>query len=204
MVDAMPSRYANPDILLLYPREKLSNPPGAAVPDGYRLRVLREGEEDARAWIRIHCRAVPSWSAEKMRGHFDPYLRLALPGGVFMIEHVDSGEAVATAGTIHHTRDGQIPFGGQLAWVATDPAHQHRGLATAASAAATRCLIERGYRNIVVCTGDDLIAAISIYLRLGYLPFLYEEGMAERWRDIARQIERLEFTPEQWLKEIPA
>jgi hypothetical protein len=109
-------RYRNPNILLVWPRGLLAEPPEVHVPSGYALRVFRNGDEDA--WIRIHRRAVPVWSESDLQGWLDRYLSLALPGGILFASQAKSGDTVATAGCIHHTRDGMFPFGGQLAWVA--------------------------------------------------------------------------------------
>ena len=183
----MPNLHANPDILLALPRELLSDPPQRPVPPGYSIRDYRPGDEEA--WIRMHRRAVPSFDETRLRRWWDRYLSLALPRGILFAVTDGPGAAVATAGCIHQTRNGTIPFGGQLAWVATDPDHQGRGLATALAAAATRRLIEMGYESIVVCTGDDLLPAIKVYLRLGYRPLLYEDDMPQRWRQIMEQID---------------
>jgi mycothiol synthase len=183
-----PNVYDNPDILLTWPRERLSRPPEVALPDEYALRTYRG--DDADAWVRIHRAAVPSFPESDLRTWLQRYLTLALPRGIFVATVEGSDEPVATAGCIHGTREGTIPFGGQLAWVATAPTHQRRGLARALSALATRRLIEIGYESIFVCTGDDLTPAISVYLELGYEPYLYEPGMDARWYDIMVELGR--------------
>ena len=90
-----------------------------------------------------------------------------------------------------------FPRGGQLAWVATAPAHRGRGLATWLSTLATARLERDGYRRIFLCTGDDLTAAIRVYLRLGYVPCLYASDQRERWERICTAI-GTPFTPDRW------
>ena len=90
-----------------------------------------------------------------------------------------------------------FPFGGELGWVASVPAHQRCGLGRALSLAATNRLIQAGYRSIRVGTQDHRLAAIKLYLTLGYVPFLYAGEMVERWHGICEALQ-WPFTPENW------
>ena len=65
--------------------------------------------------------------------------------------------------------EGLHPFQGNLGWLAGDPAHAGRGLGAAVSAAATTRLIAAGHRDIRLGTEDFRLAAIRIYLKLGYV-----------------------------------
>ena len=67
----------------------------------------------------------------------------------------------------------------------------------AVSAAATTRLIEEGYRHIHLYTEDWRLAALKVYLKLGYIPLLYAPDMLERWRIICTQVQ-WPFTPERW------
>ena len=113
-----------------------------------------------------------------------------------MAIHDASGGIVATAMGLHdHTPD--HPFGGELGWLASDPAHRGRGLGLAVSAAVTQRLIEAGYRNIHLYTEHWRLAALKTYLKLGYVPFLYLPEMPERWRVICEKV-GWPFKPEEW------
>jgi mycothiol synthase len=96
-----------------------------------------------------------------------------------------------------HNYTGRYPFWGDLGWVAADPAHVGQGLGIAVVAAATTRLIEAGYRQIQLHTEDWRLAALKIYLKLGYVPSLYTETMPERWRAVCAQL-GLPFTPDEW------
>src|SRR5262249_51131250 len=76
-----------------------------------------------------------------------------------------------------------------LGWVATIPPHRSKGLGSAVSAAATRRLIDAGYESIRVGTQDHRLGAIKLYLKLGYVPFLYRPDMTERWRRISKNLD---------------
>lgn len=88
-----------------------------------------------------------------------------------------------------HDHTEQHPFGGELGWLAADPAHAGRGLGMAVSAAVTGRLISAGYRNIHLYTEEWRLAAIKTYLKLGYIPFLFAPEMAGRWRKVCAQLQ---------------
>ena len=181
-------------LFLLWPLARLTDPPEVRVPEGYALRTHQRGDE--AAWRTIQNPVEPVPPQLDLDQLLKRYLSLVLPNGLFFAIHLASGEAVATAGALHSTRDGMFPFGGELGWVATLPAHQSKGLGTAVSAAATRRLIGAGYESIRVGTQDQNLPAIKVYLRLGYVPYLYASDMAERWRQICAEL-NWPFTPEE-------
>jgi mycothiol synthase len=185
-----------PTLFLLWPPSRLATPPDVRLPPGYALRTYQRGDE--HAWRTIQDLAEPILPSADRDGLLKRYLSILLPNGLFFAIHSASGEAVATAGAVHNTRDGMFPFGGELGWVATVPAHQSRGLARAVSTAATRRLIGAGYESIRVGTQDHRLPAIKVYLRLGYVPYLYTEDMAERWGRICADL-GWPFTPGEWV-----
>ena len=111
-----------------------------------------------------------------------------------MAIHRESDEIAATAMAL---RSETYPSGGELGWLACDPAHTGKGLGMAVSAAVTACLIEAGCRPIHLYTEDWRLPALKTYLKLGYVPFINEPQMLERWRAICAQL-RWPFTPGSW------
>ena len=87
-----------------------------------------------------------------------------------MAVHEESSEIVATAMALHSE---VYPSGGELGWLACDPAHAGKGLGMVVSAAVTARFIDAGCRNIHLYTEDYRLPALKTYLRLGYIPFLY-------------------------------
>ncbi len=113
-----------------------------------------------------------------------------------MVVHVESDEVVATAMALQD----QLEFGclgGELGWLACDPAHRGKGLGQAVSAAVTVRLIRAGFRHIHLYTEHWRLPALKTYLKLGYVPFLYNSEMWEQWRTICEQL-KWPFTPEAW------
>jgi mycothiol synthase len=183
----------SPDIILVWPLGR--DVPDVAPVPGYTVDVLPPERDEW--WIDIHRRAVPSFGRDDLAGWLERYRRLAPADGVLVATDDATGEPVATAGSVASSGHVVFPDLGQLAWVATVPQHRGRGLATWLSALATARLARDGHRRIFLCTGDDLTAAIRVYLRLGYLPCLYASDQPARWERLCAAI-GTPFTPDDW------
>jgi mycothiol synthase len=88
------------------------------------------------------------------------------------------------------------PFGGELGWVAVDPDHRRKGLSTAVCASVTARLIHAGYQDIYLYTEDFRLAALALYLKLGYPPFIHAPDMLDRWRHVCEALGWM-FTPDE-------
>jgi len=174
---------------MMWPQHLLNVPPAVRMPSGYSLRTYRQGDE-LRFYKVMELAGWPGWDDERLQ----PWLERILPEGWFMAVHRESGQIVATAMAL---RSETYPSGGELGWLAGDPAHAGRGLGLAVSAAVTARLIEAGCRPIHLYTEDYRLPALKTYLKLGYVPFLYKAGMLERWRAICAQLQ-WPFTPGVW------
>jgi mycothiol synthase len=182
---------------MVWPENLADAPPVVRLPPGYALRTYWPGDE-ARFYEIMELAGWPGWNADKLR----PWLFCIVPEGWFMAVHQASGEIVTTAMATHdHTWS--VPFCGEVGWVAGDPAHAGRGLGLAVCAAVTARFIEIGYRHIHLYTEDWRLAALKIYLKLGYVPYLYTPEMPERWRAICAQVQ-WPFAPETWSVRAPA
>jgi mycothiol synthase len=160
----------------------------AAVPalcSGYSARPFRAGDER-------QCDDLLHLAFEDTR-RFAEILERALDGGYFVVEHMASGELAASCvamrgGSPRH------PEAGELGWLVTDPSHTGKRLGTTVSALVTNRLAAQGYARPFLATEDFRTAAISIYLKLGWRPFLYDEQMEPRWRKVFAELGR-EFEP---------
>jgi mycothiol synthase len=176
---------------MVWPKARLAAPPTVQLPPGYRLRTYRLGDEPG--FYRVMALAGwPGWDDEKLR----PWLARIPPASWFMVLPTGNDEIAATAMGLHDHSD-LHPFGGELGWVAGDPAHSGRGLGLAVCAAVTRRLLTMGYRNVHLYTEHWRLAAIKTYLKLGYQPLLYTPEMQERWRVVCQQL-NWPFTPATW------
>jgi len=176
---------------MVWPKHLLDAPPSVRLPFGYMMRTYHPGDE-IRFFEVMGLAGWPGWNGERLRS----WLSRILPEGWFMVIHAESDEIVATAMALQD----QLEFGrlgGELGWLACDPAHRGNGLGLAVSAAVTARLINEGYHNIHLYTEHWRLAAIKTYLKLGYIPYLYRLEMRERWRAVCAQLQ-WPFTPELW------
>ena len=169
---------SRPQLQMVWPEHRLNAPPVVRLAPGYSLRTFRPGDEP-RFFKLMELAGWPGWDNERLK----PSLSRILPDGWFMAVHEASGEIVATAMALHNY-SGLHPFRGDIGWLAGDPAHAGHGLGSAVSAAATARLIAAGYRDVRLGTEDFRLAAIKVYLKLGYMPVLCPAEMTERWKAI--------------------
>jgi mycothiol synthase len=175
---------------MVWPEQRLRSPPAWSLPQAYTLRTFRP--EDAADHVRLmHAAGFANWSQEQLAAA----LEKCLPDGFFVIEHSPSRRLVAAA-MAQHQPSACHPCGGELGWVAGDPDHKGKRLGRAVCAAATKRLLEIGYRNIYLLTDDFRLPAIKVYLELGYVPFLSAPDVEGRWRNVfARLGADFEKTP---------
>jgi mycothiol synthase len=167
---------------MVWPQERLGSPPHFSLPDEYALRTFRPGDEAEHVRL-MRVAGFADWSPENLAAAMEK----CLPDGFFVVEHSPSHQLVATAMANHQPLP-EHPFGGELGWVAGDPEHRGKGLGYAVCAAVTRRFLEIGYRNIFLRTDDFRPPAIKLYLKLGYVPFLFAPDMEPRWRDICARL----------------
>jgi GNAT superfamily N-acetyltransferase len=159
-------------------RERVSVP---SLPPGYTLRTFRDGDE--LAYAELFRLAWPDvGTLQYTRAH-------ALPSGFLLLEH-DSTAQLAASCVAFEPESPRHRDDGSLGWLVVDAAHGRRGLATVIAATATNRLLDEGYALPWLGTEDDRLVALGIYLSLGWLAYLYTEGMEARWREIFARLER--------------
>jgi mycothiol synthase len=174
-----------------YPVDRLGPTLVVSTLCGYALRTYQAGDESA--WYLLMERAgFGLWNAERLRS----WIARIPPESWFMALDGQSGAIVATAMGLHDHSD-RHPFGAQLGWVAVAPYHRRKGLGTAVCASVTARLIHAGYRDIHLYTEDFRVAALALYLKLGYQPFIYAPDLVDRWRHVCDAV-NWAFTPDAW------
>lgn len=172
---------------MIWPQHRLSSPPVPRVPEGYELRCMRvEDPAEEREYLKlIELAGFGIWDHQR----FLEVVKHVLPDGLFVVVHQASGRIVATA-LANHRPIQNHPFGGEMGWVAADPAHKSKGLGQCVTAAATARLIQAGYRHVYLLTDDYRLPAIESYLRVGFEPLYYCDGMQERWASVRKKLGR--------------
>jgi mycothiol synthase len=152
------------------------------VPEGYALRQLR-GDDEGQYEDLFHL-------AFEDEGRFPEIRDRALDGGFFVVEHLAVGQLVSSCVALRGSSSPRHPEAGQLGWLVCDLSHTRKSLGTIVSASATNRLAAEGYPQPFLGTEDFRIAAISIYLNLGWRPYIYSGDMESRWRSIFVRLSR--------------
>ncbi len=161
-----------------------------ALPQVYVLRTFRPS--DTTNYLDLmRLAGFDNWGLETL----DSVLNRVLPEGLFVVAH-ESGILVATAMATHNPLP-LHPFGGELGWVAGNPEHRGHGLGTIVCAAVVKRYREAGYTRIFLRTDDFRLPAIKIYLKLGFVPFLFMPDMHDRWKAVTEKL-NWPFTPDLW------
>lgn len=147
----------------------------------YEIRPLTEETIDSWCETSIELTGGKKWTGDEFisRMLFHPPLTLS-PKNIFCVFEKTSG---LMAGTASACLDGVKKYG-NLHMVSVRPEFKGRGLGKAVCAAAVNAFIDNSITEADLSTDDFRIPAIAIYLHLGFLPFLYEEDMSERWKKV--------------------
>ena len=168
--------------------------PAVKMPEGWSIRSMKPGEETT--WVEI-C-GDEFWKPEEMTPTERWQKAMGDDPGV-LPEHVffacdPSDRPMATA-TLRLLKPDQLshypPSQSGLAYlhyVAARPESRGLGAGSAVTAQVIRRGVELGLSDCVLTTDDHRLAAIKSYLRLGWIPVLYDETMLARWQVILESL----------------
>lgn len=148
------------------------------LPEGFVLRALNEKDTDAYLKLRPESGFSP-WTPDRL----DLLRAKALPDGIRVIEHLETGRIVASA-SAEKSDYQQFPDLGTLGWVMASEDFRGKKLGKIATVSAVHFLLDGGYKQCALSTDDWRHAALSIYLKMGWRPWLIEDDMPKRWQDI--------------------
>lgn len=179
------------ELQMVWPSSRLTEWPRWAAPEGYALRTYQAGDE-LEFFCLMDSAGYKGWNMRE----FQSWLQKVVPGGFFFVVHRETGKMVATAMGCQNPAP-LHPFGATLSCVAADPAHKGKGMGYVVSAAVTCRLLQAGYQEIYMQTDDWRLPALKTYLKMGWVPFLFQEDMPERWQAVC-QVLRWPYTPQVW------
>jgi mycothiol synthase len=150
----------------------LDDLPSVIVPEGYRLRCYRPGDEEA--WVHL---VNAAFSTEQRL--FDPLTRASFEKEfpvskgeswewILFAERVEDGALAGTTAAWEAEFEGRRM--GLVHWVAVGPAHRGHRLGEALLAAALHAMRARGHTEVFLNTDPALVAAVRLYERLGFVP----------------------------------
>src|SRR5215831_3404748 len=173
-----------PALYMVWSRDWMLTPPRVMLGDAYELRLYHHSDEQ-QLYPLFH---AEGWHIAQR--DWQDYLDRVIPNGLFVLWHRPSALPMGTAGAIHNPRAGRyyFPFGGELAYLVVHPEHRGQGLGTALSLQVVQRLLDAGYETLWLGVQGFRLAAINIYLRLGFRPLLHQSELAERWQRICEHI----------------
>jgi mycothiol synthase len=176
---------------MVWPYRRLHSPPHINLSSDYRIRTYQPGDEP-RFYDVMALSGWPGW----YDGRLQKWIGRILPESWLMAIHEPSGQIVGSVMALHSHEDAH-PFGGELGWLCSDPAHRGRGLGWSLSAAVTVRFLHMGYRHIHLYTEDFRLPALKTYLGVGYVPYLNGADHAARWQTVCDNL-NWPFNPDEW------
>lgn len=157
------------------------------VPEGYSLRWYRPGDEDLWFTIQKSTGIYDPISPDLFTREFGDDTRMLSSRQCYLDD--SNGRSVGTA-TAWVAGSGRSQTEGRLHWVAVIPEMQRRGLGTYLTRVVCGRLRELGADRAYLTTGSRNLAAVQLYLGLGFQPQARSEQEVRAWRDLAQKVER--------------
>lgn len=145
-------------------RETLATEPARFAPP-YSIRGYEPG--DAATWLSLHeaTGIYPPLDAAFYERQFNS----PREGRQFFVL---CGDGPVATGTAWHGEPLRTPDWGRLHWIAVHPRHQRRGLGLMLCQHLLVALRDLGCVRAYVTTGSENLAAIALYERLGFVPWI--------------------------------
>jgi GNAT superfamily N-acetyltransferase len=166
-------------------RPTLDDIPEHPLPEGFCLRPYHAGDE--AAWTRIWMTAdmYSTVTPETFQKEFGDHAE-ALPERQVFLCDVD-GREVGTATAWFCPAD-LDPEAGLVHWVAIAPQHQGRHLAKPLVSAVLTHLAELEHSRAVLITQEGRLAAINLYLEMGFVPRIRSDDERAAWHRVREQL----------------
>lgn len=159
----------------------LAEAPVFELPEGYRIRMYRDG--DLAEWLRI----------QRTDRYFQPTAATfaeTLPGDtadlaarvMFLVDPAGVDIGSVTAWRNSTVTDHEI---GHIHWVAIVPQAQGRGLAKPMLSHAIERMRIFGYSEACLETNTIRVPALNLYLRFGFQPYPRNDNEYQAWRAVA-------------------
>ncbi len=168
------------------------------MPEGYRLRTWRDGDEVAIPALLGEAFGPSRASFHDLQQFWltHPCIR---PDGIFIIE----SEVGEVAGTATARIDQAQDRAGYVHRLAVRRTHRQRGLATLSVLKALHHIADHHRCLAIVETKEDNIVAISLFLKLGFEPAIEDEQTCARWQEIRSALsQRVHAAPDRRLEQI--
>ncbi len=168
-----------PQLLMWYPH---ATPPAVRrLKEGCRLRTYRDGDESAWAELLNDSSELGVWTVARIE---KVLLSALLPDGQFFATMDET--LIAGAGLYDSEKRGRSCW--EIGWVVTDPDHRGLGLAWHVTAAAVETALTQPPRPIFLMTDDFRVAAVKLYLKMGFVPDFDHGSYRDRWAKLGGEL----------------
>ena len=96
-----------------------------------------------------------------------------------------------------HDPTWEVPFCGEVGWTAVHPDHQGAGIGRAVVSAVIGTISGCQVFLIHLYTEIWRLAALKVYLRMGFVPYLQPPETTAQWGEICAQLD-WPYTPDKW------
>ena len=161
-------------------------------PDIVNLPPLELGPDEQIICHKEGCGMEATWEEiiESAFGKHYGYDFL-IKAGDYKPEHVlylaVNGKPIATTSAVEHP---SYPGEGWYRMVGVHADAKGRGAGRKIALAALYALRERGYTSAMLSTDDARIPALSLYLSLGFEPYVCHESHEARWKKVLEEVEK--------------
>ncbi len=166
---------------LIMRKTDITDLPPLFLKEGMELLHHREG-----------CGMEESWE-EVIESAFDRHYKFSflIKAGDYKPEHVlylsHHGRIIATATAVESP---SFPGEGWYRMVGVRKDAQGLGAGKTIGLAALHAFRDRGYKSAMLSTDDERLPAISLYLSLGFEPYINHESHEERWQKVSAQLKK--------------
>lgn len=170
-------------------RADLKHIPEYQLPEEYKIRFFREGEENI--WARVETSVDEFANEAAALAHFEkefsPFLHEMRKRCLF-IENCD-GQVIGTTTAWYGILEGEQNVTGRIHWVAVVPEYQGKKLSKPLLAKAMQVLAE--YHDSAYLTSQTTsYQAVNMYLNFGFEPYLTNETDIEAWKLLEDVLDR--------------
>lgn len=162
-----PQDAGEPNTELRLLRNDMDGIPQYELPEGYRFRTYRDGDE--KTWLDLHIAGEPfvDMTPDLFRNQFDTGADV-LPERMYFVETVEGVPAGSITAWWDQDRYG-VDERGRIHWVIVHPDHRRLGIAKAMMTQAMFTLGEH-YRWAMLDTSSGRPVALRMYLDFGFVP----------------------------------
>lgn len=167
-------------------KDDLKHFPQFPLPEGYRFRNYREGDEVL--WAEILTLVGELKSEEQalvhFRKEFGPY-KEEMKSRCFFLE-APGGDTIGTSTAWYNSefKDGKY---GRIHWVAIRPDYQGKGLGKSITCI-TLDRLKQSHKKAYLTTQTTSYIAVNIYLEFGFEPYFFSNACSRAWHLLATKL----------------